>query len=213
MMLLDTDGECHLHENFLARACADDFFERIRRRAAWSRPQLRMFGKTLRAPRLTAWHADAGAFYAYSGALHRPLPWFDELRELRARIEAHSGARFNSVLLNYYRDGDDALGWHSDDEPELAAGAPIASLSLGETRRFLLRHKRQKITHAVALRHGALLMMCGAMQAHWRHALPRTKRPARARINLTFRLIAVRPECSPTHAQCGILPLASSIHY
>ncbi|MGR3915177.1 MAG: alpha-ketoglutarate-dependent dioxygenase AlkB [Gammaproteobacteria bacterium] len=187
--LLNTDGECYLHEGFLARAAADDFFERIRRRAVWSQPQVRMFGRTVRAPRLAAWHGDAGACYAYSGQSHRPRPWFGALRELRARLEAHCGARFNSVLLNYYRDGDDALGWHSDDEPELAAGAPIASLSLGAARRFVLRHKRRKLTHAVALRHGALLLMCGETQAHWRHALPRTKRPVGARMNLTFRLI------------------------
>ena len=188
--LIDTDGDCVLHEGFLARACADDFFERIRERAVWRRPKLRMFGRTLRAPRLAAWHGDAGARYAYSGALHLPRPWFGELRELRARIEAHTGARFNSVLLNYYRDGEDALGWHSDDEPELAPGAPIASLSLGAPRRFLLRHKRRKdLACAVELRPGALLVMRGETQTHWRHALPRTKRPVGPRINLTFRRI------------------------
>ena len=187
--LLNTDGECYLHEEFLARACADDFFERIHKRATWERPKVRMFGKTMRAPRLAAWHGDAGA-------LHRPRPWFAELRELRARVESHTGARFNSVLLNLYRDGGDSLGWHSDDEPELAAGAPVASLSLGATRRFVLRHKRRKnlAPCAVDLRHGALLIMQGELQTYWRHALPRTKQKVGARINLTFRMIACAPE-------------------
>ena len=189
------DGECCLVERFLDEAQADRFFADITETAVWHQPQFTLFGKPVNSPRLAAWYGDAGAVYTYSGLANRPLPWFDSLRRLRRRVEAHvgDGARFNSVLLNLYRNGDDAMGWHSDDEPELGAQAVIASLSLGATRRFLMRHKRRKNLGLVKLplRHGSLLLMRGETQRHWRHAVPRTKQPVGARINLTFRRVNI----------------------
>lgn len=189
------DGECSLVERFLDGAQADWFFADIARTARWEQPQLTLFGKPVSSPRLAAWYGDAGAVYAYSGLVNHPLPWFESLRHLRRRVEAHSGARFNSVLLNLYRSGDDAMGWHSDDETELGADNTIASLSLGATRRFLMRHKRRKNLGLVKLplTHGSLLLMRGQTQRHWRHAVPRTRQPVGARINLTFRWVAPAP--------------------
>ena len=186
------DGECYLLESFLAKPAADRFFDDIRDNAEWHQPRLTLFGKSVRSPRLAAWYGDRRAVYVYSGLVNQPLPWFAALRDLRAQVEAGCAARFNSVLINLYRDGDDAMGWHADDESQLAADAPIASLSLGATRKFVLRHRRRKLAPLqIPLRHGALLVMQGATQHHWQHAIPRTKRAVGARINLTFRLVDI----------------------
>ncbi|MDD9875104.1 MAG: alpha-ketoglutarate-dependent dioxygenase AlkB [Gammaproteobacteria bacterium] len=187
------DGECVLVERFLNQTRADRFFLDIRQTALWHQPQLNLFGKVARSPRLAAWYGDPGAVYTYSGLVNRPLPWFEGLCQLRRRIEGHTGARFNSVLINLYRDGNDAMGWHSDDEAELVPGAVIASLSLGATRRFAMRHKRRPRLAVVniALHHGSLLLMRGQTQQHWRHALPRTRQTVGARINLTFRRVRI----------------------
>ena len=194
------DGECYLVEHFLEKTCADRFFEDIKQNAAWRQPRLNLFGKAVNSPRLAAWYGDPGAVYAYSGLVNRPLPWFDALRRVRRRVEEYSGARFNSVLINLYRNGDDAMGWHSDDEAELAPDAPIASVSLGATRCFVMRHRRRKnppggryknlASVKIPLHHGSLLVMQGETQRHWRHAVPRTAQPVDARINLTFRNMA-----------------------
>ncbi len=192
------DGECYLVEHFVEKTRADEFFHDIRQHAVWHQPRIRLFGKTVDSPRLAAWYGDPQAVYAYSGLVNRPLPWFEALRQLRARIQACSGASFNSVLLNLYRDGNDAMSWHSDDESQLVPGAAIASISLGATRRFVLRHRRQKTLARIKipLHHGSLLVMQGETQRHWHHAVPRTKHPVGARINLTFRLV----DTPPAHA-------------
>lgn len=185
------DGDCYLVEHFLKPSRADQFFDHIRQTARWRQPRLNLFGKPVNSPRLAAWYGDPEAVYAYSGLVNRPLPWFQSLLRLRGQIEDYTGARFNGVLINLYRSGSDAMGWHSDDEAALGPVAAIASLSLGATRRFVLRHKRRKNLAPVeiALHHGALLVMRGETQRYWRHAVPRTKRPVGARINLTFRWV------------------------
>jgi alkylated DNA repair dioxygenase AlkB len=115
--------------------------------------------------------------------------------ELKTRIEAVCDAPFNSVLLNLYRDGADSMGWHSDDEPELGERPVIASLSLGATRRFRLRHRRRKELEPVAidLENGSLLIMEGDTQRFWKHQVPKTRRAAEPRVNLTFRNICREP--------------------
>lgn len=156
----------------------------------WEQDHIRMYGKTHPLPRLTAWYGDPGAAYTYSGIKSEPKPWNPCLLYLREHIERYSGARFNSVLLNWYRNGEDYLNWHTDDEKELGTNPTIASVNFGETRDFQLRRNsdhQQKIT--IALQHGTLLLMQGALQHHWEHAVPVRKRVAGSRFNLTFRLI------------------------
>jgi alkylated DNA repair dioxygenase AlkB len=140
-------------------------------------------------PRLSAWYGDAGAVYTYSGLRLEPLPWTPVLLEIKQATERLSGTRFNSVLLNLYRDGQDSMGWHSDDEPELGPEPVIASVSLGALRRFVFQHKKRRWRIALDLEPGSVLLMAGATQHHWRHALPKTRRPVAPRINLTFRTI------------------------
>lgn len=150
-----------------------------------------MWGRKMRQPRLTAWYGDAGSRYAYSGIELDPLPWTPLLGEIKARIEAAVGSNFNSVLLNYYRDHRDSVGFHSDDEPELGARPVIASLSLGEERTFILKHKQSKTAEPVRLRLASrsLLLMKGDTQHYWRHGVPKETRPCGPRVNLTFRTI------------------------
>lgn len=150
-----------------------------------------MWGRKIRQPRLIAWYGDAGRVYAYSGLRLDPLPWTPLLRDLKTRVEQASGAGFNSVLLNYYRDERDGIGFHSDDEPELGECPVIASLSLGEARTFVLKHKTLKSVKPVhlPLASGSLLVMKGDTQRCWRHGMPKESRPCGPRVNLTFRTI------------------------
>jgi alkylated DNA repair dioxygenase AlkB len=166
---------------------ADRLFADLRRRIEWRGEEVVIFGQRRAVPRLVAWHGDPGARYTYSGVAHEPLAWTAALREVLARVESLAGQRFNSVLLNLYRDGRDGMGWHADDEPELGREPVIASVSLGAARRFRLRHRRHRETTAIDLEHGSLLLMQGPTQHHWLHALPKTARPVGERINLTFR--------------------------
>ena len=154
----------------------------------WRQDEARIMGRSVPLPRLTAWYGEKG--YQYSGIDNPPRPWSPLLQDLARRAEGLAGARFNSVLLNLYRDGRDSMGWHSDDEKSLGPEPTIASLSFGATRRFRLKHKRDPgLTVALDLAPGSCLVMAGALQHHWRHALPKTARPVGKRVNLTFRLI------------------------
>ncbi len=151
-----------------------------------------MFGKTHLTPRLTSWHGDPGCAYRYSRRLFEPSPWTTELFEVRERLRTLFGYGFNSVLVNHYRDGADAMGAHADDEPELGPSRDdigVASVSLGGPRRFLLRPKDGGETIAYALGGGDLLLMGGTTQQHFKHWVPRTKRPVAPRMNLTFRVV------------------------
>ena len=151
-----------------------------------------MFGKLVQEPRLTAWYCDEGKIYTYSGKTQMPNAWHPTLLEIKNKIETVSeiSAKYNSVLCNLYRNGNDSMGWHSDDEKELAQNPIIASVNLGETRRFLFRHKHDKtLKHELLLTHGSLLIMSGTMQHFWQHAVPKEPKKTEARINLTFRKI------------------------
>ncbi len=155
----------------------------------WRQESVTVYGKSHPQPRLCAWYGERE--YAYSGIRLRPRPWHPDLLRIKQTIEALTRARFNSVLLNYYRDGNDSMGMHSDDERELGAQPVIASLSLGATRDFILRHRFRKdlSTVKLALPAGSLLLMRGDTQRYWRHGINKVKRACGARINLTFRRI------------------------
>ncbi|MEL1266175.1 alpha-ketoglutarate-dependent dioxygenase AlkB [Pseudoxanthomonas putridarboris] len=169
---------------------ADALFSELRRAMPWEVHRIRMFGRRVDSPRLSCWMGEPEAVYRYSGADFVPHAWLPALRAIRERLRRELGVPFNSVLANLYRNGHDAMGWHSDDEPELGPRPVIASVSLGATRRFLLKHRKDKaLKQAIELPHGSLLVMSGDTQRLYRHALPRTARPVGERINLTFRWI------------------------
>ena len=150
-----------------------------------------MWDKTYLQPRLVAWYGDEGASYEYSGKRYEALPWTPLLLDLRERVEGAAAVRFNSVLLNYYRDQRDSVAMHSDDERELGSEPVIASLSLGETRTLVFRHKsdRAQKTMRLPLESGSLLLMKGPTQRCWQHGVPKETRPCGPRVNLTFRQV------------------------
>jgi alkylated DNA repair dioxygenase AlkB len=158
---------------------------------AWRSETIRMWDKVYLQPRLIAWYGDEGAGYRYSGKFYEPNPWTPLLADLRARVEQATGERFDSVLANYYRDEHDSVAMHSDDERELGPEPVIASLSIGETRRFVLRHKldRTQKTRRFELPSGSLLVMKGPTQRFWQHGVPKETTPRGPRVNLTFRQI------------------------
>jgi len=187
------EGEARLWPRAFEPTEAAALFDELRRDVQWQQEEVLIFGQRRRVPRLVAWHGDTGASYVYSGTDHLPEPWTPALARIRDRVQALTGARFNAVLLNLYRDGRDGMGWHADDEPELGPNPVIASVSLGATRRFCLRHRRRKdLKLDLPLPHGSLLCMSGETQHHWLHAVPKTRLPVGERVNLTFRLVALR---------------------
>ncbi len=178
-------GTLYYDETFFPRAEADALFERLRRDVPWRQEA----GRGRPFPRLTAWFADPGLSYSYSGVTHHAQPWTPDLADVRRRVEAASGAAFNSLLLNLYRGGRDSIGFHADDEPELGPNPVVASVSLGAVRRFVLKHRRTRETIELPLAPGSLLVMGGTCQHHWLHGVPKTAAPVGERINLTFRKI------------------------
>lgn len=178
----------------LALDAADSAFATLRSEVRWRQDHLRMFGRTIPVPRLESWVADEGLDYTYSGVHHDPDPWFTALADLRDLSGRLSETTFNSVLCNLYRDGNDGVDWHADDEPEFGPMPVIASLSLGATRRFDLRRVDDHSTKIeLELHHGDLVIMRGTTQALWRHRVPKTRRDVGERINLTFRTVVRSP--------------------
>lgn len=180
---------------------ADAWFAQLKKSdIPWQQHTLRMFGRELNEPRLSCWMGEFP--YRYSGKTRKPAPWHPVVGDICQRVSAICEQPFNGVLLNWYRDGQDSMGWHADDEPELGINPTVASVSLGATRRFKLRHNlKPELRHKLRpkadghsaeprellLNHGSLLVMAGEMQHHWQHALPKMAACSTPRINLTFR--------------------------
>jgi len=184
------DADIRFDPAWMGAAEADALFETLLAVVPWEVHRIRLFGREIDSPRLSCWIGDAGAAYTYSGTLFTPHPWPEALRPIRSRLLRELGIDFNSVLANRYRNGRDGMGWHRDSEAELGRDPTIASLSLGATRRFALRHRHAASKRlAFDLPPGALLVMAGQTQRHYLHALPKTARAAGERINLTFRRI------------------------
>jgi len=156
----------------------------------WKQESQQMYGRIVKTPRLTAWYGDESSYYRFSGSKFTPFPWTDELLHIKSKIEPAAGVTFNSVLLNYYRDGNDSVAWHSDDEPELGINPLIASVNFGQERRFDIRKKTDHSQkYSVMLQNGSLLIMKGDLQHQWDHQIPKSLKITRPRINLTFRVI------------------------
>ena len=184
-------GELIIYHNFFSQSESDRFFADLLNNTSWRQNKIKIFGKEVNLPRLTAWYGEEGKSYTYSGITMNPDPWTQNLLSIKKRIEEKININFNSVLANLYRNGQDYVSWHSDDEKELGKNPTIASVSFGATRRFLLRHKSNKDLETVdlSLGHGSLLIMKGSTQHFWKHQVPKTAKVKTERINLTFRVI------------------------
>jgi alkylated DNA repair dioxygenase AlkB len=169
---------------------ADQYFNELLQQTNWQQDDIKVFGKTYQQPRLTALYGDSGKPYSYSNITMYPEIFTPLLKKIKSKIEQESGHRFNTVLLNLYRDGQDSNGWHADNEKELGKNPVIASVSFGETRPFHFKHRTIKTErHKLDLTHGSLLIMKSEMQHYWLHQIAKTKKPVSPRINLTFRYI------------------------
>ncbi len=185
-------ADFELFNDFLDPAEATAAFDAIFSETSWETHHFKIFGKVIEMPRRIAY---AGLYdYQYSGVHHRAVSMTEVVSDLRLRISALSGIPFNVVLINLYRDGADSMGWHADDDYENGGFPHVASVSLGEPRRFAVRRREGgRESHRFMLPHGSLLMMRANAQARWQHALPKMKRVIKPRINLTFRHMATAP--------------------
>ena len=206
----DLGIDIEYHPGVWSELESEEIFNRLIQETTWDQKEGKLYGKPYLQPRLTAWYGDKNAVYKYAGTKNNPLPWSDLLLELKNRINTIKNTNFNSVLLNYYRNGEDSVSWHADDEKEL--GDDIASVSFGVERVFKLKHmlfkypkeKRfekfpdlksvspKKLKHDINLESGSLLLMSGETQKNWLHAILKSKKVLTPRINLTFRVVNIQ---------------------
>jgi alkylated DNA repair dioxygenase AlkB len=184
------DAEIIYFPNFLSQEEADCLFDELLESIPWQQDEITVYGKKYLQPRLTALYGNEGKPYSYSNIVMQPQHWTSSLQKIKLRIESTSEINFTTVLLNYYRNGNDSNGWHADNEKELGKNPIIASISLGAERKFQLKHNTDTTQKKnIILEHGSLLLMKGTTQHFWKHQIPKTKKPIGPRINLTFRVI------------------------
>jgi alkylated DNA repair dioxygenase AlkB len=169
----------------------DRMLSRLIEETKWRQESVRIYGKSHPQPRLVAWYGDPGKQYDYSGISLTPLPWTNILTEIKRNIQDCTDASFNSVFLNLYRNHNDSMGFHSDDERELGPEPVIASLTFGATRVFVLKHKKnsEMAPVKIPLEAGSVLLMKGSTQRYWKHGIMKQTQPCGPRVNLTFRTI------------------------
>ncbi|MBB6107810.1 Alkylated DNA repair dioxygenase AlkB [Mucilaginibacter lappiensis] len=178
------------YAGFISEKESDGLLQQLITHTPWKQTTQKMWDKEYLTPRLTSWHGDIGTDYSVSGKISNPNPWTPELLVLKGKVEAIAGIRFNSVLLNYYRDGNDSVAWHSDRENVLGKNPVIASVSFGQVRSFDIRSKADHSAHySVRLEHGSFLLMKAGLQEYWEHRIAKSTRPMKARVNLTFRVV------------------------
>lgn len=183
------NGEILFYPSFFDLEVSRTFFNSLRNNISWKQESMQMYGKKMLFPRLTAWYGDTDKSYTFSGLTLQPNNWITELQAIKNKIEPIAGVAFNSVLLNLYRNGNDSISWHSDNEKELGINPVIASVNFGETRTFQIRHIRTNEKIDIILKNGSLLIMQGEMQHYWQHQVPKTNKVVNERINLTFRVL------------------------
>jgi alkylated DNA repair dioxygenase AlkB len=189
--LLPYSGEVYYYPDLFSTRESDDFLNSLLKNINWKQEPIKIFGKTVMQPRLTAWFADEGQSYSYSGTTMQASDWTKDLLKIKAQVEETAFVKFNSALLNLYRNGNDSVGWHRDNEKELGDEPIIGSVSFGATRTFQLRDYKTK-NHLISLelKHGSLVLMRGQTQTVWEHRIPKTTKVTSPRVNITFRIIA-----------------------
>lgn len=184
------DAKISYVSHFLKPEAANSAFDIFLNELEWRQHPIKIFGKLLPQPRLTALYGIKDQSYTYSNLTLNPLKFTQELLEIHQKLKEFTNINFTHCLANLYRDGNDSMGWHADDEKELGENPVIASVSLGATRRFQLKHRADPtLKYQLELEHGSLLLMAGTTQHFWKHQLPKTKKPIAPRINLTFRTL------------------------
>jgi alkylated DNA repair dioxygenase AlkB len=185
--LLNMDGIAIYYGKILTFEEANGYFHSLLQNTPWENDEVVVFGKHIVTKRKTAWYGDSNYVYIYSNTRKLALPWTRELINLKQIIENRSDTKFNSCLLNLYHNGNEGMGWHSDDEKSIEENSTIASVSFGAERKFSFKHKQNKKIISVLLEHGSLLLIKEVTQKNWLHSLPKSKKITLPRINLTFR--------------------------
>lgn len=184
--ILPANGEVYLFPELFNLEESNRLWNSLRECIAWKHEPIVIMGRKIMQPRLTAWYGEQGKSYKYSGTTMIPNPWNEDLLFIKARIETVSGHTFNSALLNFYRDGKDSVGWHSDSEKSLGINPVIGSVSFGTPRNFHLRRKVDKtLKLKLPLTHGSFLLMKGETQHHWSHSIQKEPKLTDGRINIT----------------------------
>ncbi len=188
--MLPEDGEAYFYPGFFNMDEADTCLKELREKICWKQEPIKIFGREIMQPRLTAFYGDADKNYSYSGISMQPNNWNETLLLIKKKIENVAGVQFNAALLNQYRTGQDSMGWHRDNEKELGPNPVIGSVSFGASRKFQLRnYSNKKLKQTIILSHGSLLLMKGSTQHFWEHQVPKTAIDTGVRINITFRVI------------------------
>jgi alkylated DNA repair dioxygenase AlkB len=186
---LPKDGMVNYYGKVLASKEADQYFDLLMQNILWENDEVVIFGKHIVTKRKAAWYGDSDYSYTYSNTTKQALAWTKELSQLKQIVEEVAETKFNSCLLNLYHNGNEGMGWHSDDEKSLGKNNTIASLSFGAERNFSFKHKHTKQIVSFVLEHGSLLIMKDTTQTNWLHSLPKSKNGTQPRINLTFQTI------------------------
>ena len=187
--LLPYDGTVIYFGRIMGSESTSTFYRQLLNEIPWKSDEVMMFGKRITMKRKMAWFADDGISYTYASSRKEALPWTDSLLTLKNIVSEVSGHTYNSCLLNLYQDGEQAMGWHADNEKQLLKNGAIASVSLGAERKFAFKHRVNADRVDVVLENGSMLLMKDETQQHWLHRLPPTKKVTSPRINLTFRTI------------------------
>lgn len=185
--LLIGNSVVELHPGIFDRIDSQYYFEALLAQIPWEHDEVFLFGKRIVTQRKMAWYASKAIPYSYSNSTKNALPWNDVLTEIKSKIETLTHEKFNACLLNLYHDGNEGMGWHSDDEKSIVPRSTIVSVSFGATRKFAFRNNKDKSQISVILESGSVLIMKGATQNEWQHALMKSKKVKSPRINLTFR--------------------------
>ena len=185
--ILNTDGTVNYYGKILSSEEADRYSDLLMQNTQWEKDEVIIFGKHITTKRKVAWYGDSEYLYTYSNTTKQALAWTKELSELKQIVEEYAEIKFNSCLLNLYHNGNEGMGWHSDDEESLGKNNTIASLSFGAERKFSFKHKQTRQLVSLVLEDGSLLIMKDATQSNWLHSLPKSKNITQPRINLTFR--------------------------
>jgi len=187
--IIPIDGEAIYYGPILNNEATKQYFDDLLNQVDWKNEEISMFGKLIQTKRKVAFYADNGINYSYANKVKYGKNWIKPLLNLKHQIEAITATTYNACLLNLYHDGNEGMGWHSDNEKEIKPNSSIASFSIGANRKFVFKHKKTNETISLLLEQGSLLEMKGEIQTHWWHALPKTKKVLTPRINLTFRQI------------------------
>jgi alkylated DNA repair dioxygenase AlkB len=185
--IINQDGQARYFGIILNAEQKHNYFNELLNKIEWTNEKLVMFGKEITTKRKVAFYGDSLMSYTYSNKTKQALTWTPLLMEIKQLATSYTGSNYNACLLNLYHDGEEGMGWHSDDEKEIIPNSSIASLSFGAERKFAIKHKATNQTHSILLENGSLFEMLGSFQKHWLHSMPKSKKIIAPRINLTFR--------------------------